>query len=131
MIAVPMLMRQVVLDVPRKIDDNEFVPPDQQKQIQIKIKNDLSVDYDDGDQQKIIQVTELATTIRPILDAKKSEKVVFVDFEDAVPWEDVINIMSTIRSLATKRLETDQAKMDYDEIKVALKVRELQPGVGP
>jgi hypothetical protein len=43
-----------------------------------------------------------------------SEKVVFVDFEDAVPWGEVITTMDTIRSLSTDK--------NHDEVKVALKI---------
>jgi hypothetical protein len=40
----------------------------------------------------------------------------FVDFEEAVAWGEVITTMDTIRSLATDE--------NHDEIKVALKIRE-------
>ena len=51
-----------------------------------------------------------------------NEKVVFVDFEDAVPWNEVVSTMDTIRSLASD--------VNHDEIKVALKVKEAdQPQV--
>ena len=122
MVLVPIMMRQVVLDVPRKIEENEFVTPDQAKQLSVLVKNDLTIVFNDGDKETSMQAVDLATTMRPLLEAKKSEKVVFVDFEDAVPWREVISVMDTIRGLAIARNE--KGNIDWDEVKVALKLRE-------
>ena len=129
MVLVPIMMRQVVLDVPRKIEENEFVTPDQAKQLSVLVKNDLSIVFNDGDKETTMQAVDLATTMRPLLEAKKTEKVVFVDFEDGVPWKEVITIMDTIRGLAIARNE--KGGIDWDEIKVALKLREAQGAAPP
>src|SRR5262249_45416369 len=47
------------------------------------------------------------------------EKVVFVEFEEGVPWKNVVGTMDSIRSIATDA--------SHDEIKVALKLKEDQP----
>ena len=60
-------------------------------------------------------IRDRATTLRPILEKKLSEKVVFVDFEDQVPWSEVILTMDAIRSLSPKE--------NPDDVKVALKLR--------
>jgi hypothetical protein len=77
--------------------------------------------FNDGDKDTPILSADLAKTLRPKLEAMHSgtEKVVFVDFEDAVPWNLVVSTMDTIRSIATD--------VNHDEIKVALKVKEDQP----
>jgi biopolymer transport protein ExbD len=123
MVLVPIMMRQVVLEVPRKIQDDEVVTPDQAKTLQVLIKNDLSVVFNDGDKEVTVRGVELLSTIKPFLDAKKTEKVVFVDFEDGVPWKEVITTMDAIRGAAIAR--NDKGELDWDEIKVALKVREI------
>jgi len=122
MVLVPIMMRQVVLEVPRKILDDEVVTPDQAKTLSILVKNDMSIVFNDGDKDISMRAIELATTLKPLLDAKKTEKVVFVDFEDNVPWKEVISIMDTVRGLAIAR--NDKGDLDWDEIKVALKLRE-------
>jgi biopolymer transport protein ExbD len=122
MIAVPMLMRQVVVDVPREDPDPE--PLD--RPIVASIRADLSIDLDDGDRVRTIQPTELATTLRPVLDGMRTRKLVFVDFDPVVPWDDVISIIGTIRSLSTKR--DPDGRLDYDEVAVAVKT---QPRKGP
>ena len=125
MVLVPIMMRQVVLEVPRKINDDEVVTPDQAKTLAVLVKNDLSIVFNDGDKEVVVPAVELATTLKPLLDAKKTEKVVFVDFEDNVPWKEVITIMDTVRGLAVAR--TEKGDLDWDEVKVALKLREEKP----
>jgi biopolymer transport protein ExbD len=125
MVLVPIMMRQVVLDVPRKLNDNEVVTPDQAKVLSVLVKNDLSIVFNDGDKDVTLAFTDLATSLKPLLDAKKTEKVVFVDFEDQVPWKEVITAMDTVRGLAVA--QTQKGTTDWDEIKVALKLRENQP----
>jgi biopolymer transport protein TolR len=124
MVLVPIMMRQVVLEVPRKIDDNEVVTPDQAKVLQVKVQGveGQTLVFNDGDNETSIPATELVNKLKPLLDAKKTEKVVFVDFEDNVSWKAVITTMDRIRGLATAR--NDKGDFNWDEIKVALKVRE-------
>jgi biopolymer transport protein ExbD len=125
MVLVPVMMRQVVLEVPRKINEDEVVTPEQAKTLSVLVKNDLSIVFNDGDKEVVVPAIELATTLKPLLDAKKTEKVVFVDFEDNVPWKEVITIMDTIRGLAVARNE--KGDINWDEVKVALKLREEKP----
>jgi biopolymer transport protein ExbD len=125
MVLVPIMMRQVVLDVPRKLNDNEVVTPDQAKVLSVLVKNDLSIVFNDGDKDTTVSSVDLAASLRPLLDAKKTEKVVFVDFEDQVPWKEVIVVMDTVRGLAVAL--TQKGTKDWDEIKVALKLRENPP----
>ena len=73
----------------------------------------------DGSKDIAIQATEVATTLRPLLDEKGTEKIVFVDFEDPVAWAEATAIVDTIRSLASDA--------DHDDVKVALKLHERTP----
>jgi biopolymer transport protein ExbD len=73
----------------------------------------------ENDKETPIAAAELANRLRPKLEevAKRAaDRVVFVDFDDAVPWTNVISTMDSIRSLATDA--------NHDEVKVALKVKE-------
>jgi len=57
--------------------------------------------------------------LRPKLEAaaaRGAERVIFVDFEDACVWGQVVTTMDSIRSLA--------ADVNHDEVKVALKVKD-------
>jgi biopolymer transport protein ExbD len=124
LVVMPIMMKMETLQVPRSINDNEAPDPNASL-LTVKVKADMSVVFNDGDKDQPIQAVDLAKTLRPKLEAMHagSEKVVFVDFEDAVPWNQVVSTMDTIRSLA--------ADINHDEIKVALKVREDQPANKP
>ena len=118
LVTMPILMKRVTLEVPRKLNvETEEVPSG--KTITVTIKADMTVVLNDGDKDQSIQAVDLAKTLRPLLEEKRTEKVVFVDFEDPVAWGETVTIMDTIRSLA--------ADSNHDEIKVALKLRD-EPG---
>jgi biopolymer transport protein ExbD len=103
LVATPLMMKLEPLELPRRIDDprvvSEIVP------LVVDVRTDLSVELDDG---KIITLAELARTLRPRLAAIATDKVVFIDFEDAVAWSDVVTTVDSIRSL--------------DDVKVAVKL---------
>ena len=117
LVIMPVMMKMETLEVPRHINDTEMPDPNA-SMLTVLVKKDLSLVVNDGDKDIPIQAIDLAKTLRPKLEALHSgtEKVVFVDFEDEVPWKDVVETMDTIRSLA--------ADVNHDEIKVALKVKE-------
>jgi biopolymer transport protein TolR len=120
LVVMPIMMKMETLQVPRKITDQEMVSTDL-TQITIKVRDDLSIIYSENDkEQPPINSADLIKTLRPRLDTLHTggDKVVFVDFEDGVPWANVVGTMDTIRALASD--------VNHDEIKVALKVREEQ-----
>jgi biopolymer transport protein ExbD len=121
LVVMPIMMKMETLEVPRKLDDQNEMPDPNASMLTIKIKADLSVIFNDGDRDTPIQASDLVRTLRPKLESMHSqtEKVVFVDFEDPVPWNQVVTTMDTIRSLASD--------INHDEIKVALKVKEDAP----
>jgi biopolymer transport protein ExbD len=114
LVTMPILMKRVTLEVPRKIEDTEQAPPG--KTITVLIKADLTVVVNDGTKDISIQGVDLAKTLRPLVEEKKTDKIVFVDFEDPVAWGEVVTMMDTIRSLA----EDD----NHDDVKVALKLKD-------
>jgi biopolymer transport protein TolR len=116
LVVMPLMMKMETLEVPRKLDDDQAPDPNASL-LTIKVKADLSVLFNDGDRDTPIQATDMARTLRPKLEAMHgtTERVVFVDFEDVVPWNQMVMTMDTIRGLA--------ADVDHDAIKVALKVK--------
>jgi biopolymer transport protein TolR len=128
LVTMPIMMRTITLEVPRKIDDMED-PTAASKQITVLMKADLSVVINDGSKDTEIPGTDLAKTLRPILDEKKTDKIVFVDFEEPVPWREVVAVMDTVRSLAGEegRKQDPKSSSDPNPIKVALKMKEDKP----
>jgi biopolymer transport protein ExbD len=106
----PVMMRQITVEVPRKLSDVED-PTIASKQITVLVRVDGMVVISDGrDLNKEVPRLELPATLSPIIKDKKTEKVVFVDFEDEVPYGEAVGAMDTIRGCGAE--------------KVALKIRE-------
>lgn len=115
LVTMPILMKMVTLEVPRKISENEAPDPAAGPPLVVKVMADLTIEFDDGTRKTSLKGPDLPRTLRPILDLKLGEKVVFVDFEDQVPWGEVVTTMDLIRSLSSDS--------NHEEVKVALKVR--------
>jgi biopolymer transport protein TolR len=120
LVVMPIMIKKEALEVPRKLDENTEQISQDASLLTVKVTRDLSVTFNDGDKDMPVQLTDLPKTLRPKLEAMHmgTEKVVFVEFEDPVPWKEVVTTMDTIRSIATD--------VDHDEIKVALKVKTEQ-----
>ena len=125
LVVMPIMMKMETLTIPRKIDDSNEQPDPNASLINIKVKIDGSIIFNDGNADEMIQGAELRSRLADKLEKMKvgTEKVVFVDFEGSeagatvgVPWANVVTTMDQIRSLATDA--------NHDEVKVALKVRE-------
>ena len=122
LVVMPIMMKMESLEIPRKIQENEAPDPNAMMlTVKVKVTGDMVLS--ENDKETPVAAAELARTLRPKLEevAKRAaDRVVFVDFDDAVPWANVISTMDSIRSLA--------ADVNHDEVKVALKVREeLKP----
>lgn len=115
LVTMPIMMRTITLNVPRKIDPDRETSD--KKAITITVRSDFSVDIDTG--ERVItepSIEKIATDLQDVLKNKPADdKVVFVDFEDPVPWEQIVQVMDTVRSVAK-----DQ---EHNEVKVALKIK--------
>jgi biopolymer transport protein TolR len=118
LVVMPIMMKMETLEIPRKITENEAPDPNAiMLTVKVKVSGDLV--FSDNDKETPILAPDLVRNLRPKLEAamqRGAERVVFVDFEDGVPWSSVVSTMDTIRSLA--------ADASHDEVKVALKLHE-------
>src|SRR5258707_829379 len=74
------------------------VPP-----LVVKLKASGDLVFTDNDKDTSIVAADLARTLRPRLEAAAAsghDRVVFVDFDEVVPWANVVATMDSIRSLA-------------------------------
>jgi len=118
LVVMPIMMKMESLEIPRKIQENEAPDPNAMM-LTVKVLVTGDIVLSENDKETSITAAELASRLRPKLEevAKRAaDRVVFVDFDDAVPWGNVISTMDSIRSLATDA--------NHDEVKVALKVKE-------
>jgi len=114
LVAMPILVRHITLEVPRKLEADEISSTS--TQIQLFGKADGSVEIDDGTGKRSINRIDLAKTIRPMIESIKTERVVFVDFEKQLKYADVISIMDTVKGIGR-----DAAGKETNPVKVALK----------
>jgi len=118
LVVMPIMMKKETLTVPRKLDESQEQPDPNASLFNIKLLAAGGIVYDDGkgDPITLQSTSELLNKLREPMMAMKpgTEKVVFVDFEDGVRWENVVSTMDTVRTLATDP--------DHDEVKVALTI---------
>jgi biopolymer transport protein ExbD len=127
-VTMPVLLRHITIEVPRKAEIDEI--PSTSTQISVLGKADGTIELDNGSGKTSINRVELAKTLRPMIDAIKSEKIVFVDFECGMPYSDVVSVMDTVKSFEKRSKEGSQVVV-VDGVKVALKIKEIPPGQQP
>lgn len=118
LVVMPIMMKMETLQIPRRIQENEAPDPNA-TMLTVRVKASGDVVFIDNEKETSLNAADLMRTLRPKLEAaaaRGSEKVIFVDFEDGVPWGNVVTTMDSIRSLATD--------VNHDDVKVALKVKE-------
>lgn len=117
LVTMPVLMRHITVEVPRKLDTETEISVT--KQISILAKADGTVIINDGSTEQSVNRVELAETLRPLLEKKKTEKVVFVDFENPLKWEDVVSVMDTVKGTAKK-----PGGENLEGVKIGIKIRD-------
>lgn len=111
LVITPVKMRHLTIEVPRKLDEKVEDTTLAARQITVLVRADSTVKISDGREDiELANRFELASKLRPMLEAKRTEKVVFVDFEDPVPYGEAVSTMDTIKGVGAE--------------KVALKIRE-------
>lgn len=111
LVVTPIKMRFITIEVPRKLDEQTEDTTLASKQIVVFVQADSSIKLSDGSEEIVLQNrADLAKTLRPMLEKKRTEKVVFVDFDDRVIYGDAVSIMDTLKGVGAE--------------KVALKIRD-------
>jgi biopolymer transport protein TolR len=103
LVTTPIMIKQITLEVPRKLDDQED-PTKAAKQITVKVKADGTVVISDGNNEDTVPRTELTQKLRAILKARVTEKIVFVDFDDKLPYREVIEAMDSIKGVGAEKI---------------------------
>ena len=112
-VTMPIMMQHITIEIPRKLESDEVSIA--KTQISLCGKLD-GFDISDGTTTESVARGALAKTLRVQMDAiSEDEKVVFVDFDDNLPWSEVVSAMDTIKGTS---------KGDPTVSKVAMKVRE-------
>lgn len=115
---MPLMMKMETLEIPRHLSVNETCA-EQNRVLIVSVRASGEIEIDDQRTRQLVSRDLMPVAIRARVEAMR-DKVVHVDFEDAVAWDDVVQTMDTIRSLA--------ADVHHDEVKVALKLRDSYRG---
>jgi len=118
LVVMPIMMKMETLEIPRKITENEAPDPNA-TMLTIKVRATGDIVLSENEKETPILAADMMRLLRPKLEAvaaRGAERVIFVDFEDAVLWSQVVTTMDSIRSLASD--------VNHDDVKVALKVKE-------
>lgn len=114
LVVMPTNMHHIPVEVPREaspIEVSSATP------IILFGKADGTVELDDGTgTRRSVNRVDLARTMRPMVDSRRTERVVFVDFDGEVAYEEVVSIMDTIKGMGR-----DAAGQDLNPVKVALR----------
>jgi biopolymer transport protein TolR len=134
LVATPILLRYVTVEVPRKIDEEQEDITVAARQIVVLVKYDGTFIVKEGNtEEKFSDVQTMHKDMVARLEAKRTEKIVFMDFEDDVPYEQVVTSMDLVQG--TERQFSTNRGVDWNKhvhhadssaacVKVALKVRE-------
>src|SRR4051812_2470823 len=99
LVIIPIMMKMETMTVPRQIDEQNEMPDPDATNLVIKVHADLSMSFNDGQNPNDVPITaaEVEGKLRPKLEGVKlgKEKVVFVDFEEGVPWKMVVSTMDS------------------------------------
>jgi biopolymer transport protein TolR len=123
LVAMPILLRHITIEVPRKLEADEISSTS--TQIVLLGKADGTVEIDDGTGKRSVNRIDLAKTIRPMIEAIKTERVVFVEFEDNIVYSDVVSIMDTVKGMGK-----DASGNENNPVKVALKTTKAPAEAG-
>jgi len=115
LVIMPIMIQSEALEVPRTADINTVM---ETAPLTLMIKNDLTVVVGDGQHETAIAASDLPRILSAKL-ATTTQKVVFVDFDEGVPWREVVGAMDTVRGLASDP--------NHDAITVALKLDSPRP----
>lgn len=99
LVTMPVLMRNISLEIPPELEEDE-VPADQEGDpVSVCGRLDGTVVVTQGTAEQSVNHAELESTVRPMLEAKQTERIVFVDFENSLPYGDAVSIMDTLKGL--------------------------------
>jgi biopolymer transport protein TolR len=120
LVAMPILVHHMPVEVPP-----EAAPRTVSATTPIVLvgQADGTVELGDGrGAARTVSRVDLARTIRPMLDAIETERVVFVDFDRELEYQDVISIIDTVKGMGR-----DGTGNEVRPVKIAVKGKSNRP----
>jgi biopolymer transport protein ExbD len=99
LVTMPVLMRNISLEIPPELEEDEIPAEQSGDPVTVCAKLDGSIIVAEGTAEQAVNRAELANAVRPMLEAKQTERVVFVDFENALPYADAVAVLDTLKGI--------------------------------
>ena len=130
LVTMPMMMRQVTVQVPRKVAPDEFVSSNA---VSITIKYNENQEFEfvkNGEKvDGLDNLNAVIAKLHEILDPLQTEKLVFVDFADNIQFKQVMKILDAIKGVG--KVVKGREKERVRDVKVAIKTREKDKSGAP
>ena len=98
LVTMPIMMRQITIEVPRKADKRVEFDPKAGEQITIELGPDGRALLRVGaSEEPNLSLMDLPAKLKPALKKKTGDKVVFVDFDFEVKYDNVVALMDVVR----------------------------------
>ncbi|HET6610546.1 MAG TPA: biopolymer transporter ExbD [Kofleriaceae bacterium] len=104
LVTMPVKMRHISIEVPRELEADEVPVEQVSNPISILAKVDGTVVVYNGANEEVVNRVDLAGSLRTMLDQKKTQKAVFVDFEPDLEYGEVVSVMDTVMGAGAEKI---------------------------
>jgi len=105
LVTMPIVMRQITIEVPRKADKRVEFDPKAGEQITIELGADGRALLRIGaSEERGLSMFDLPAKLKPAIKKKTGDKVVFVDFDFEVKYENVVTLMDMVRGAGAENV---------------------------
>ena len=105
LVTMPIVMRQITIEVPRKADKKIEFDPKAGEQITIELGADGRVLMRVGaSEEPNLSIMDLPNKLKPAIKNKTGDKTVFVDFDFEVKYENVVTLMDVVRGAGADKV---------------------------
>jgi biopolymer transport protein ExbD len=105
LVTMPILMRQITIEIPRKADRTTEFDPKAGEQITLEMGADGRVLMRvGGSEEPDLAILDLPAKLRPAIQKKTGDKVVFVDFDYEVSYDNVVTLMDMVRGAGAEKV---------------------------
>jgi len=123
LVTMPVMMRQVTVQVPRKVAPDEFVSSNAVS-ITIKYNENQEFEFEKNGEKVggLDNLNAVVAKLHEILDPLQTEKLVFVDFADNIQFKQAMRILDAVKGVG--KVVKGREKERVRDVKVAIKTRE-------
>jgi biopolymer transport protein ExbD len=104
LVTMPIMMRQITIEIPRQIDENTEVIAKPSEQITVELAADGRIRIIVGSSEETVSLAQVAGKLRPALENKSGDKVVFVDADFETPYGALVTLMDAVKGAGAEKV---------------------------